>query len=67
MFYRHFRAIITAAPNPRVSVWVQYGGNTVQLVSNVALPPISKTQVLRLVLTSSTGGSNNYHGKQEGV
>jgi len=61
--YRHLRIEISAAPNPTASVWVTFGagGNPTQMVSNVALPAIATSQLLKLAITGSAGWCNDYH------
>lgn len=61
--YRKVIIQITPAPNPLISVWIQFGYNTipVQVVSSQALPAISASQTLMVGFGASTGGYDNYH------
>ncbi|MGD0844571.1 MAG: hypothetical protein ABSA06_09425 [Geobacteraceae bacterium] len=61
--YRKVIIQITPAPNPQISVWIQFGYNTnmVQVVTSQPLPAISTSQTLMIGFGASTGGSTNYH------
>ena len=61
--YRKVMIQITPAPNPQISVWIQFGYNTipVQVVSSQALPAISASQTLMVGFGASTGSLDDFH------
>lgn len=61
--YRKVVIRISPAPNPVVSVWIQFGYNQplTQMIFNQALPSIATAQLLKIGYAASTGGSTNYH------